>query len=400
MKIDLADSLSYVGGHPFDQYSWLRDHDPVHWHEHGGEGGGFWALTRYPDVKSVSRSRHFTSVYGCTLYDLDSFTMDAWSGVLLFMDPPEHLVKRDRAQGWFNRGAVSAMTEAARDIAAEVVDSVIERGECDLVTEVTGMMPLYFIADILGFPRSEAVPIFTQVALTTAPADQVTHAEREGAIKAIYEFATEVKRDKQRNPGHDLSSALTDPGHPHALSDEDYLSYFLLVLTGGSDTVRHGLADGLLTLLANPEQWNLLRAQGDRVIGSAVEEVLRWSSPVAHMRRTAKQDVEVGGQKIAAGQKVVMFYGSANRDESVFERPDEFDISRTRNPHFAFGSGGPHLCLGAGLARLEMAALLLEVARRMPDLEVTGDTTWVPSCYIMGPEHVPVSFSPGPRSVR
>jgi cytochrome P450 len=278
------------------------------------------------------------------------------------------------------------------------VDEVVERGECDFVEDVAGEMPSFVIADVLGLPLDDGRRLYRLTeAIHAAPESQPEGAAL-GAVLEMFNYAHDVAEQKRRNPTDDLSSALVAAEvDGERLDDIDFNLFFILLVDAGGDTTRNLLGGGLVALFDHPEQRRRLEADRERYLPTAIEEMLRWVSPVIHMRRTATRDVELAGTQIAAGDKVVMYYGSANRDPRAFAEPDRFDVGRTPNEHIAFGGGGPHFCLGAHLARIEINELLSEVLVRMPDLQPTGPTEWLPSNFISGPKHLPVRFTPGRR---
>jgi cytochrome P450 len=397
MHIALGSSDSYANGHPVDQYRWLQENAPVYWHEYPTSGGGFWALTRFDDVRAVSRDRQrFTSEQGTFIFDLDPALMAAAGKMILLMDAPRHTAARGLVQSAFTRRAVLGMQSRADQIAREIVDSVCERGECDLVAEATGVMPLYFMADLLGFPREEALSLYADIAVANGASDTVTETQRLESAQRIFDFGLRVMEQKRAQPGDDICSGLLEAGIPA----DEFVAAFWLLLDAGGDTVRHATAAGVLAFIEHPDAWERLRADLDGRLANAVEEVIRWSAPVTYMARRAKEDLEIRGQQIRAGDKVAIFYGAANHDPEVFPDHDVFDIARSPNPHVSFGAGGPHLCLGAALARMEIAALLREIAQRMPDVRLSGAVEWAPSYYIIGPEHMPVAFTATPVGSR
>lgn len=393
--IDLCSSASYAQGHPVEQYVWLRANDPVHWHDEPG-GAGFWAVSRYADVETVSLdNRLYSSRAGILLFDLDEETLAAYRTMMLLMDPPDHVRYRRLVAAGFTPKAARALAGDVAEVAARIVDEVIDRGECDFVTDVAGKLPSYFIARLLGIPLEDGVMLYRWTELMHSAPDVVSQADRTAAGEAIFGYAAQVARDKRAAPADDLSSKLIHSEvDGERLSDPEFVNFFLLLVNAGGDTTRNALGGGLHALFEHPDQWARLRDGLEEMLPTAVEEILRWTSPVVHMRRTATADTILGDQKIAAGDKVVMFYGSANRDESVFASPERFDISRTPNEHVAFGARGPHFCLGAYLARIEITAMLRELVSRLPGIEPTAAPTWLASNFISGPTQLPVRFTP------
>lgn len=284
-------------------------------------------------------------------------------------------------------------------LAAQIVDGVVERGECDLVTDIAGLMPSYVIAELLGIPLADGVALYDLTeAIHTTP-DPANPGAGMVAVIEMLQYAHGVWEDRRAAPRDDLSSKLahaTVGGEP--LSELDFGMWFLLLVDAGGDTTRNLVATGVLALLEHPEQLAYVRADLDGRLGHAVEELLRWVSPVVYMRRTALAPTRIGEVDVAEGDKVVMYYGSANRDPSVFDDPDVLDVTRWPNDHVAFGGGGPHFCLGAHLGRAEIQAMLRQVLTRLDDLRLAAEPEWLSSTFISGVKHLPVEFTPAPQA--
>jgi cytochrome P450 len=398
--IDLLSSASFASGQPHDQFAWLRTHDPVHWHPEPDGGRGFWAITRHADVKAVGRdAATFSSVPSIMIPDAAEF--DAGGNQLMItMDPPRHTAYRRLLTADFIPRAARAMRPRIEELARRIVDGVAERpdGSCDLVTDVAGLMPSYVIADMLGIPHEDGVALYELTeAIHAAPESQAPGAGMV-AVLQMFNYAREVWEQRRAEPADDLATTIA---FAQIDGDEldliDFNLFFLLLIDAGGDTTRNLVAGGMDALFSNPDQRAWLTADPDARLGPAVEELLRWVSPVVYMRRTAACDTTLGGTPIAEGDKVVMYYGSANRDPEAFgPTADQLDLSRTPNEHVAFGGGGPHFCLGAHIARVEIHSLLRELLTRLPDLAPTGPTEWLPSTFISGPKHLPVRLHGGP----
>lgn len=398
--IDLTAADAFGGGHPWEQYAWLREHDPVHWHEEA-DGPGFWAITRYADIRSVSRRpKLFSSAArGVMLAESDEMGLMIQRQMMLVMDPPEH----DRFKLLVSRGFTpknaELLRERIRQLAREIVDDVIERGECELVHDVAGRLPSGLIAELMGIPREDGERLYELTELMhTTDASVATPEERGAATLEMLTYAGEVAARKRAEPGDDIASALV-----HAevdgvgLTDGELQWFFLLLVNAGGDTTRNLLASGIQLLFDHPDQRARLEGDLDGLLPTAVEEMLRYTSPVVHFRRTAMADTEIAGQPIVEGAKLMVFYGSGNRDETVFDDPDRFDVGRDPNPHMAFGGGGPHLCLGMHVARIEIIEMLRELLTRLPDLAPAGPREPLASNFISGTRTMPVQFTPGPR---
>jgi cytochrome P450 len=398
--IDLVAASTYANGHPWETYAWLRANSPVHWHPEV-DGPGFWAVTRYDDVRTISRQpRTFSSFAGGVMIaDSDEMGLAAQRQMMLSMDPPQHdRFKLLVSRGFTPRNA-QLLTARIEVLAREIVDDVIESGSCDLVRDVTGRLPSGLISELMGIPRADGERLYELTEIMHTTDDAVASPERKlAAIGEMLGYAAGVAEAKRREPGDDLASTLV-----HASIDGDQLTdaelqwFFLLLVNAGGDTTRNLLAAGVQQLFDHPAERARLAADVDGLTASAVEEMLRCTSPVVNFRRTVQHDTELRGVQLREGDKVVVFYGSANRDEDVFADPDRFDVGRSPNPHLAFGGGGPHLCLGMHVARIEIAALLRELVQRMPDLAPAGAPEVLASNFIAGIRTMPVTFSPGPR---
>jgi cytochrome P450 len=401
-KIDLASPASFDGGQPHEQFRWLREHDPVHWHEEP-DGAGFWAVTRYHDVKEVGRDPKTYSSYagGPMIADSDDEALAAPRKMMLYMDPPEHTRYRKLVSSAFTPRNVARWTQRIDALATDIVDQVCEQGACDLVTDLAGEMPSALIAELMGIPRDDGRRLYVLTERMHASPDTVDDDARLTAAIEMLTYAQEVATTKRRTPTDDLASVLAGAQvDGDELTDEEFCWFFLLLINAGGDTTRNLLGGGAQVLFDNPEQRAWLQADLSGRVDTAVEELLRVVSPVVHMRRTATRDTVLGERAVSAGEKVVMFYGSANRDEAVFADPDRVDLRRDPNPHVAFGGGGPHYCLGAHFARVETRAMLVELLGRLPDLEPDGEVEWLESNFICGPTHLPVRFTPGGAGAR
>jgi len=285
----------------------------------------------------------------------------------------------------------------ANALSLEIPGGVIEKGECDFVAEVAGEMPSYVIAELMGLPLADGRELYKLTeTIHSAPETLPPGAGRE-AVLAMFAYASGVIAEKRARPADDLATRLLAAEvEGRRLTDPEFLLFFLLLIDAGGDTTRNLLSAGLLALQRNPDQRAWLLADLTGRLASAREELLRFTSPVIYMRRTATRNAEVAGTRIAAGDKVVMYFGAANRDPGQFENPDALDLARAPNDHLAFGAG-PHVCLGQHLARLEIDAILTEVLTRMHDLEIVAPPEWLASTFISGPRSMKVRFRPGAR---
>jgi cytochrome P450 len=393
--IDLLSAASFANGQPHQQFRWLRRNAPVYWHPEP-HGRGFWAVTRYHDVRAVGRDPKTYSSYkgGILIDDPDGPALTASRNMMLMMDPPQHTRYRQLVSRQFTPHSTQALRPRIEELAARIIDRVSARGECDLVRDIAGELPSYVIADLMGIPLEDGRRLYELTEKMHASEEAVTPEQRGIALMEMLNYAMGVAEDKRKHPGTDLATQLLNSEiDGDRLAPAEFGLFFMLLINAGGDTTRNLLAGGMLALFDNPGQRRRLQENLDVLLPGAVEEMLRYVSPVIYMRRTATSDTELGGMKIGAGDKVVMYYGSANRDETVFTNPDEFDIGRTPNDHIAFGGGGTHFCLGAHLARLEIQVMLREILTRLPDIRPAGPSQWLASNFISGLTRVPVQFT-------
>jgi cytochrome P450 len=399
IDIDLLSPASFAHGQPHDQFAWLRANDPVHWHPEPGSDG-FWAVTRYRDVRAVGRDPEaFSSSPTVLIPDADAFDLGDHQ-MMLTVDPPRHTALRKIVAREFIPKAAKAMRPRIEELATRIIDGVADAGACDLVTDVAGLMPSYVIADMFGIPHEDGVALYNLTeAIHAAPESQAAGAAM-NAVMEMFNYATDVWHARRAEPADDLASVIAHSAvDGNELEFIDFGLFFLLLIDAGGDTTRNLVAGGVDALFDHPAQLAWLTEDLDTRLAPAVEELLRWVSPVVYMRRTAQRDTELNGVRIAAGQKVVMYYGSANRDPQAFgPTAGELDLARTPNEHIAFGGGGPHYCLGAHIARVEIHALLRELLTRLVDLRPSGETEWLPSTFISGPKHLPITFRAAPTA--
>lgn len=396
MHINLLAPASFAGGHPHDQYDWLREHDPVYRHGEP-DGRGFWAVTGYQDVHDIGRNAAvFSSEPTIMIADPGPGQVDL-SGpykMMLMMDPPEHTAYRKLISREFTQGPARHYRGRIEELAKQIVDAVIDRGECDFVTEIAGEMPSYVIADLMGLPLDDGRELYKLTEVIHSAPETLPENAIPMAVAKMFEYGQGVIAEKRARPGDDLASKLLAAElDGRKLTDPEFLLFFLLLIDAGGDTTRNLVATGMYELLSHPDQLALLTSDLDRYLPSAREELLRWTSPVIYMRRTVRSDTVLGGKRLHEGDKVVLYYGAANRDPAAFDRPHMLDITRDPNRHLAFG-GGHHICLGQWFARLEIDAILREVLTRLKNIELAGDLAWLSSNFISGLTRMPVRFEP------
>lgn len=406
MKIDLLNAESFSHGQPHDQFDWLRENAPVYWHKEP-DGTGFWVLTRHADVYRVGRETEtFSSEPTVMISDAQlSPQLDDKHKMMLMMDPPEHTTYRKIISREFTQGPVKAYSPRIRQLATQIVDEVIEDGECDFVSQIAGEMPSLVIAEMVGLPLADGRELYKLTETIHTSPEMLPEGAIPRAVMKMFEYGQQVIEEKRARPGNDLASKLLQAEvDGKKMDDIDFLLFFMLLIDAGGDTTRNLVAGGINAMLNDMDQYRTFKQKlaGDQqssttdVMGLARDELLRFVSPVVYFRRTAKKDTMIGQQPIKQGDKVVMYYGAANRDNAVFENPGELDLSRNPNKHLAFGSGA-HVCLGQWFARLEIDALLTEVIGRMDNLELTTEPEWLASNFISGPRKMPVRFTPGKK---
>ena len=394
-SIDLVSASSYANGQPHDQFRWLRENDPVHWHEQKS-ARGFWAVTRYQDVWTIGRDAKTYSSYagGIMLDDPDAFSLEQSRSMMLHMDPPQHTRYRTLVSKEFIPRSASAMRPRIQELAKKIVDDVIERGECDLMPDIAGVLPSYVIAELMGIPLEDGRRLYALTEKMHSAHEAIPMEERAAAGMEMLTYAMNLAEEKRKHRGNDIATKLLNAEiDGDRLTQPEYSFFFLLLINAGGDTTRNLLGGGMLALFNNPDQWRRLQDNLDALLPTAVEEMLRYVSPVIYMRRTAMRDTELGGKRIRQGDKVAMYYGAANRDAAIFPDPDNFDVGRTPNEHIAFG-GGTHFCLGSHIARVEIQVMLREILTRLPDIEQAGPVEYLASNFISGPSKLPVRFTP------
>lgn len=381
----------------------LRRHRPVSFHPEPPfdpmpEGPGYWSVVRYEDVMHVSRSPElFISGKGTNVPDMPEAVNELF-GSMINMDAPRHTRMRLLVNRGFTPRMVAKIEDSVKAQARAIVDAVAPKGECDFVTEVAAQLPLQIICEMMGIPAEDEHRVFDWSNKILGGPDPEYGGSVESIFQAaweLWEYAQAMGESRLADPADDITSSLM-----HAEVDGERLtaaelgSFFILLVVAGNETTRNAISHGMLALSRHPDQRAAWMADIDGLMPTAVEEIVRWASPVIHFRRTATADTEIAGQAIKQGEKVVVWYGSANRDEAAFDDPFRFDLRRTPNEHVGFGAGGPHFCLGANLARREISVMFGELLRGLPDIEVSGEPSMLLSPFIHGIKHLPVAFSP------
>lgn len=385
-SLDLTDSALYAGGFPHEVFTGLRQAEPVRWQPFpdgfpGDHDSGFWVLSKHEDVQAVSRNPElFCSFEGPQL----SHQPEIAGSMLVSMDGAAHVRMRRLVNAGFTPRMVKQLGLKIRQWAESIVDTALDRGKIDFVSQVAYKLPMHVIADIVGIPVEDREWLFrlTNDALLAGLSDnQGSIEERFQAQIEMFEYAHELGETKRSDPQDDVWTILstveveTDDGQRTGLSQIELDLFFMLLTIAGSETTRNAVSQGLVALLDHPDQLERLRREPG-AIPLAVEEILRWSTPVSYFARRVTRDTEVRGVPIAKGDRVTMWFPSANRDEDVFDAPFRFDIGRTPNPHVTFGGGGVHFCLGASLARRELTTLLEVLLERTRSIELIGTPSY------------------------
>jgi cytochrome P450 len=402
-EINLIDPDGFLHGFPHETWRRLRAQQPVYWQDPWRYYPGFWAITRAEDIIRISRDpRTFISGRGITAGD-NSAQPDPAAGhgvMMITTDPPRHVRLRRLVNKGFTPRMVGRLEPHVRAIVDGIIDRVAPLGACDFVTDVAAQLPLAVICDMMGVPQADWQRMF-ELTNQTLGADDPEYQTAEGnaeetsfrARMEMFQYFAGLVGQRRHERQEDLLSVLAGAEvDGERLTDEEILWFCFLLIVAGNETTRNATSGGMLALVEHPVQRAKLQADPSLLPG-AIEEILRWTSPVMHMARVATRDVELGGQLIKANQKLVLWYPSANRDEAVFKDPDVFDIQRSPNDHLAFGIG-EHFCLGAGLARLELRVMFEQLLRRLPDLELAGPVERLRSNFIGGIKHIPVRYTP------
>ena len=396
--VDLANPDLFLAGWPHEAFVLLRAKAPVYWHEEAN-GPGFWVVSKYHDVLAVQLdAKTFSSARGGTLIrEFDGEEREAVRSQLINMDAPRHTRFRRLVNMGFSPKMTNRLVPHIRDMAAGIIDAVAARGECDFVSEIAAELPLQVIAEMIGIPLADRHLIFkwSNDMIGFDDPEYGGGSSEVGKIASMqmYMYANELAVERKKTPRDDLVSVLMAAEvDGEKLTEVEFDSFFLLLAVAGNETTRNLISGGMLALMQHPDERRRLLADPS-LMPTAVEEMLRWVSPVMYFRRTATRDAELRGQPIREGDKLTVWYGSANRDEEVFPHADRFDVGRTPNDHLAFGIGH-HFCLGANLARLEIQIMFEELLRRLPDIELAGPVERLRSNFINGIKRMPVRFTP------
>ncbi|MCY4425528.1 MAG: cytochrome P450 [Halieaceae bacterium] len=398
--IDLADPESFRGGMPREVFRYLRNEQPIYWHEDPAQGVGFWAITRQKDLDFISKNPLLFSSEekSSQLGECDPEFLPVLRTQMINMDPPQHLKYRRLVRSAFTPRNVDSYSARFREIARDIIDRVVENGQCEFVEDVSAELPLIAICELMGVPLDSRRRIFELTNILIGTDDpELADSVEDGmnAMAEVWMMAQDLAIEHRKNPQDDIvNTLLHGTVEDEPLTDEEFSNFFLLLMVAGNETTRNATTHGM-RLLIEHDQYRLLVDNPDLLEG-AIEEILRYNPPVIAFSRRAMKDVEVGGTLIRKGDKVELFYGSASADEEVFSDVDVFDITRAqredvRNNHRAFGIG-QHFCLGSHLARLELKVIFNEILGRIRNPRFIGEVRWLRSNLINGIKQMPIAF--------
>jgi cytochrome P450 len=408
--VQLADLDLFDNGAPWRAFDELREQDSVHWDPEFDGGKGFWSVTRYNDIVNVLRdTKTFSSETGAVnLEELDQEQMDTRRS-MLETDGTRHRSLRKLLQPEFTPRAVAEYETFLRGLTATTLDSAFAQGSFDFVAAVSADFPIRVLARMLDVPDEDTTrliewgnrmvgntdPEHADVLANSPESEQFRNLPfRSPAALEVFDYGFALANARRGRDGKDLVSTLVnaEPSDGIPIDDRDFRNYFLLLVVAGNETTRHTISHTMNALMQNPDQLRNLQ-ENPELIPWAVEEFLRWASPVYHFRRTATKDIEFGGKKIKEGDKVVTWFASGNRDRAVFDQPYQFDVTRNPNEHMTFGRGGPHMCLGNALARLEIKVMFEDLVNRIDSMEHTGPVRYLRSNFIHGIKEFPVKVN-------
>ena len=403
---DLWDFDMFQNQEHHDVLERLRETDPgIHWVDEGERGSGYWAITRHAHLKEVNRRADvFSSSHsGTQMRDPDQRMQE--SGIvndltLIDMDPPRHTRYRKLVNRGFTPRMIHLLEDYLQNRTDIILDSIVEKGRCDFVRNISAELPLQAIAEMMGIPVEDRSRVFDWTNAMVGSEDPEFVKSRDDILEAaaeLFGYSHQLQMDRRSTPSDDIVTTLLSADlDGEALSEIEFDMFFLLLCVAGNETTRNSITRGMMAFFDFGDQWAKFVADPDRYMETAVEEIVRWATPVMYFRRQALSDYELDGFKIAAGDKVLIWHVAANRDPRAFKDPWRFDIERTPNDHVGFGGGGPHFCLGASLARMEIRLMFREIARRMPDIRLDGTPDFLRSNFIGGVKRLPVAYTPTP----
>ncbi len=397
--LDLTDPDLYARRVPNEEFAELRRAAPIWWNSQPADIGfgddGFWAVTRHTDIVAVSRdSDTWSSSENTAIIRFVNGTtrdqVEVQRVIMLNIDPPHHTKLRGIVSRGFTPRAIGNLREVLTDRAAKIVRTAIAEGSGDFVTDVACELPLQAIAELIGVPQEDRHKLFSWSNDMVGYDDPEYQGDGETAATEILSYSMVMAADRRACPRDDIVTKLVNAQVDGDELTEDEFGFFVILLSvAGNETTRNAISHGMLAFLDHPDQWELFKQTRPE---TAVDEIVRWATPVTVFQRTATRDTELGGQHIKKGERVGLFYRSANFDEEVFDHPERFDITRSPNPHLGFGGSGAHYCLGANLARLEIDLIFNAIADAMPDIRKAGDPQRLRSGWLNGVKRLPVSY--------
>lgn len=400
-SVDLTDLAYFQDGPPHALFARMRTEASPHWNAlTDDEEPGFWSFTKFEDIAAISSDPLlFSSARGGPFFSASkgAAPIEALREVIFGMDPPRHTQQRNVVQAVFTPRMIRQKEADIRSVVTALLDTVIEKGTCDFVIDIAVELPLIIIADMLGVPQDERGQLFEWSNILSRAAATGDTQLGLGALMQIGGYLTGLTAERKANPSDDLvSRLLAAEVDGESLSEAEVTFFFAVLMFAGNDTTRNTASGGLRALMENPAERQKL-IDDPELIPGAVEEMLRWVSPVVYFTRTVTADTVVGGHALREGERVCMWYSAGSRDPNKNADPDTFNVNRGKTPHMAFGGGGAHFCLGNQLARLELRVLLEELLRRMPDMEISGPVTRLVSTFSNELTSMPVAFTPGTR---
>jgi cholest-4-en-3-one 26-monooxygenase len=405
--INLLDRDRFTDGVPHDWFTYLRKNAPIYRHPEP-DGPGFWVFTKHDDVVAIGRdAKHFSSDQGRggvvgledpTAEQMEAQRMQEGGNLMLTMDPPPHTRYRKLVNRGFTPRMIGMLEDHIREVSATIVEEGLAKGEVDFVVDMASELPLIVIAELMGVPHDDRHKIFewsNRMIGSEDPEYTVDQEEVQAAFVEMFLYAQQLAEKRRAEPRDDIISKLLSADvDGDQLTEMDFNLFFLLLAVAGNETTRNAISHGMNAFLENPDQYDRLVANPE-LVDTAVEEIIRWASPVMYFRRNVTEDTEYKGHQLKAGEKVSIWYASANRDEDVITDPFQFDVGRNPNPHVAFGGGGPHHCLGSNLARMEVKHFYAELIKRVAKVEAVGKPALLRSNFIGGIKHLPVRFHAG-----